>query len=134
MTLLTLITTHSGLKLYEIDAQSTGSFARPLARLLALLTHLLAPHCSLALLFAPELMGQWNITIQFSRCCESLCTHDFIPTVAADLMVGLSLSFRHSFRLSMEDDRKSDRQIRSEAEEEFQALLLSRKKKRRDDV
>ena len=38
---------HSLLKLYEIDAYSTGPFACPLARSLALLTCLLAPHCSL---------------------------------------------------------------------------------------
>ena len=38
---------HYGLKLYEIDAYSIGPFACPLARLLALLTCFLAPHCSL---------------------------------------------------------------------------------------
>ena len=56
---------------YEIDAWSTGSFAPPLARSLAPLTHSLAPHCSLrsraplrpfvcslAHSLAPELIGK----------------------------------------------------------------------------
>ena len=38
---------HNGWKDNEIDAYSTGPIARPLTRLLALLTHLLAPHYSL---------------------------------------------------------------------------------------
>ena len=38
---------HGGYHDYEIDAQSTGSFAPPFACLLAPLTYLLAPHCTL---------------------------------------------------------------------------------------
>ena len=38
---------HIGLKVYEIDALSTGPFTLQFARSLALLTHLLALHCSL---------------------------------------------------------------------------------------
>ena len=51
-----LISMHIGSKWYEIDAKSTWSFACPLACLLARLTHLLAPHCSCALLrfFVPN--------------------------------------------------------------------------------
>ena len=66
----------------EIDAWKTGPLAHPLARSLAPLTRLRAPHCSLrsraplgslAHSLAPELVGQWNIFVQFSRCPESLC-------------------------------------------------------------
>ena len=65
---------------------SNGPLAHPLARSLAPLTRSLAPHCSLrsraplrslvrslAHSLAPELVGQWNIFVQFSRCPESLC-------------------------------------------------------------
>ena len=38
---------HYGYELYEIDAWSTVGFVRQLACLLALLTHFLAPRCSL---------------------------------------------------------------------------------------
>ena len=44
----------SGLKLYEIDASSTGPLARPLAHSLAPLTHSLAP----------ELMGKWFMSLK----------------------------------------------------------------------
>ena len=70
---------------------STGPLACPFARSLAPLTRLLAPHCSLrsraplrslvrslAHSLAPELVGQWNIFVQFSRCPESLCTLSFL--------------------------------------------------------
>ena len=44
---IVVINLHSGLKWVKIDVLSTGSFAPLFARLLAPLTHLLAPHCSL---------------------------------------------------------------------------------------
>ena len=57
---------------------STRPLAHPLARSLAPLTRSLAPHCSLRSRAplrspTPELVGQWNIFVQFSKCVESLC-------------------------------------------------------------
>ena len=64
----------------EIRTRSPDrSFARSLAPLTHSLTSLRsrAPLRSfvrlLALSFAPELVGQWNIFVQFSRSSESLC-------------------------------------------------------------
>ena len=54
-------------ELLEIEDVGIGSFARPLARSLAPLTHSLAPHCSLAHSLAPELMGKRFLSMKRMR-------------------------------------------------------------------
>ena len=76
---------------HQIDAQNTGPFAPPFARLLAPLIHSLALHCSLcsrtplrsfvcslAHSITPELMGKWFMSMNWMRRFHIIWTNCWV--------------------------------------------------------